>query len=76
MTRLILDFLKFKIKLKNQEERIHFIVQQSRHRKDNASSETNIYFSEQSKKKRINSNKQNIETFAKKMVKKLLRQHL
>ena len=44
-------FLIFeKINLKIQEKRIHFIVQHSRHRKDNKSSDTKIYPPEENKK--------------------------
>ena len=37
------------LKVKNQEKRIHFIVQQARHRKVNESSKTKIYPPEQEK---------------------------
>ena len=41
------------MKLKNQEKRIHFVVvQHSRHRKDNKSSEIKIHPPKQNKKKK------------------------
>ena len=66
-----------KVNQKSQEKGIHFIVQHSRHRKDNESSEKKIHPPEQNKKnKKQNSNIRKIGTFCKKKVKKLLRQHL
>ena len=49
--RLILDFWKLKIKLKNKKKRILSIVQHSGQRKDNESSEAKNYPPEQNKKK-------------------------
>ena len=54
------------LKVKNQiKKRIQFIVQNSKHGKENKSSETKIHPPEQNKKSRIQTNK----TFCKKMSK-------
>ena len=59
---------------KKQEKRIHFIVQHSRHRKDNKVPKTKIYPPDENKK--IGNNKihkcETLKHFAKKMVKELL----
>ena len=63
--RLILDLWKLKIKFKKWK-RIHFIVQHSRHSKDNESSETKIHPPERNKKGKIRI--QTCKTFCKKNV--------
>ena len=66
------------LKAKNQIlkwEQIHFIVQYSRHKKDNESSQTKIHPPERNKKGKKN-RIQTYKTFCKKMFNKFLRSHL